>query len=732
MKVRNVLVFAQVLLILGSIMFNPEIKTGDNINPLLIEPPLKISNKNLVKSLTNESQSLILNIGTSNYVNYDYNCYDPLMTYYGADIQRNSLIYDSLVSYDIQSGVAFPSLAKQWIVSEDSKHWIFHLRDDVYFHDGSKFNSSSVKFTYDRILDPSNPAYIGSGPFDYYDPDNFPLDSVEIISEYVVVIHFFRSYAPFITEEFPIVSPSSFNESGSLVNPIGTGPYMLDLSSSNATFLNFSRFSYHFRGLAPFEEVHFHNFNMGASEFYETILKTGINFLPSEIPQEINSDEEWQVQQINASNGQLMGYFNHRNPVLANRNVRKAINYAINRSYLIDNLFNGSGTPTRSLIPPRTPFADKNLQGFPYNLSYANILLDEAGFIRGSDGYRFSLDLVGITLLTNCTRLLTIISENLKDIGIQTTIDLDYNYNRFNDGEYDIFIFGTGMSDPSCLRDYLHSESSFNTGRYNNSLLDEVLIRGETTPIKQEREYYYSLAQSLIEFDAPVLFINFVVKKYALVKNITNLVYFEKNALLIEFNYTYNFRIPRFKLTKNDELVEYNQNSFTVEYNDFSIPKYAVYFPDADTVLTPIEITPGTVTVKMTNYLRKFILTRTEKGKFISITVSNKNVEYYLRCYYDNDEIMNLTTTRELGLQQWNEKEALWEDLKTVDSNQTLRYIEVKVKGDVILQFGEITKGTFQYLPLAFMLTLVTGGTVLLMVYWNFKRFQQLKERFKL
>ncbi|MFX1504774.1 MAG: ABC transporter substrate-binding protein [Promethearchaeota archaeon] len=729
MKINSTLVFAQILLIIVSMIFNPEITEDRIINPLMVESQYGISSKNSSELLINESKPLILKIGSQALLNYNY---DPLKTIYGPDILRNSLIYDSLVSYDVQSGDISPSLARQWIVSEDSKHWIFHLRDDVYFHDGSKFNSTSVKFNYDRILDPSNPAYLSSDIWGFFDPDNFPLDSVEIVSEYVVIINFFRSYTAFIHEEFPLVSPSSFNETGSLVQPIGTGPYILDLSSSNETFYNYTRFSYHFRGVAPFEEVQFYVLNMEGSEFYEAVLKNEINFLPNEIPQEIKSDEEWQIQQINTSTTHLMGYFNHLNPVLANQNVRKAINYAINRSYLINTLFDGVGTPMHSLFPPGTPFVDEALQGFPYNLSYANILLDDAGFIKGSDGYRFSVDLVGMTLIANCTKLLSIISENLKAIGIQTTIDLDYEYSRFYNGDYDIFIFGSGgIHDPSFLRDYLHSESIFNTGKYNNSLMDELLIRGETTPIKQEREYYYSLVQSLIEFDAPVLFINFLKDKFALIKNLTNLVNIDK-AFKMVFNYTYSSDNPKlYRLGKNIKLNEHNENNFIFEYKDFSIPEYAVYFPDADIVLTPNGQTPGTVTVTMTNQLRNVILTKTGEGKFVSVNVSNKEVDYYLRCYFDTEEIINSLKIEELGLQQWNEKEAFWENLKTVDSNQTLRYIEVKVKGDIILQFGEITKATFQYLPLAFFLTFITGGIVFLMVYWNFQRFLQLKGRFK-
>ena len=39
------------------------------------------------------------------------------------------------------------NLAKQWLVTNDSKVWTFTLRNDVFFHDGSKLDSNIVKFS---------------------------------------------------------------------------------------------------------------------------------------------------------------------------------------------------------------------------------------------------------------------------------------------------------------------------------------------------------------------------------------------------------------------------------------------------------------------------------------------------------------------------------------------------------------------------------------------------------
>ena len=80
-------------------MFNPEI----SLNPLLVETTPKISDENEFRVSIDEFEPKVLNIGTKLYLNYTYN-YDPLMTIWGLDVLRNSLVYDSLVVYDAQSG----------------------------------------------------------------------------------------------------------------------------------------------------------------------------------------------------------------------------------------------------------------------------------------------------------------------------------------------------------------------------------------------------------------------------------------------------------------------------------------------------------------------------------------------------------------------------------------------------------------------------------------------------
>ena len=74
-----------------------------------------------------------------------------------------SLIYDTLVDLDPDTGKSIPALAKQWVVTNDSKHWIFHLRNDVYFHDGSKFDAFAVEELFNQFLNSTDPGEVYYG-----------------------------------------------------------------------------------------------------------------------------------------------------------------------------------------------------------------------------------------------------------------------------------------------------------------------------------------------------------------------------------------------------------------------------------------------------------------------------------------------------------------------------------------------------------------------------------------
>src|SRR5688572_527521 len=125
-------------------------------------------------------------------------------------------IFDHLVRYRASSTDIEPALALKWEVSDDGRVWTFHLRPNVFFHDGSAFGADAVVFSFDRQRDPHHPFH--QPDFTYWENTFRNIQAVEKIDELTVRITIERPYAPFLANlaMFPvsIVSPTAVRRWG--------------------------------------------------------------------------------------------------------------------------------------------------------------------------------------------------------------------------------------------------------------------------------------------------------------------------------------------------------------------------------------------------------------------------------------------------------------------------------------------------------------------------------------
>ncbi|MFW9827609.1 MAG: ABC transporter substrate-binding protein [Candidatus Thorarchaeota archaeon] len=592
-----------------------------------------------------------------------------------------SIIFDPLVEYSFESEEPIPALAKQWVVTNDSKHWVFTLRDDVRFHDGTKFNASSVKFTYDRFIDPSHPAYI-SNPIAEF--SEMPLESVEIIDEYKVSINFYQSYAPFIYQEAAlctISSPNSFEGGPDMIIPIGTGPYYLDVTASNASFQKFIRNDQHFRGVPPFEEVQWVIYSL--EDEFQTAFDTheGSLTIPNrDLDPLPENDSYW--EKTLGFDSMHFGVFNCLNPIIDDPNVRLAINYATNKQRHINQDYGGTSESValqRSVIFSGDPYHDESIQGYPYNVELANSILDNAGYPKLGDGYRFNIELVSWG--RNYDKLI-MVKEDLDLVGIHANI-FNGNYTDLEMGNFDIFFTGWApLMDPSITRTLLHTLGVINWGSYSNSEIDLYTTLGEQTPVRQEREYYYFQVQQFTQEDAPLLLMTETKRIYWRAKDVAPFVKLSKNARLV-FNYN----------TQTQDTDIYTMDNIEISSD-------AIYFPFTDGLVS-LENQKVESNMTMTHKLGNLIPGQQEIGKFYEFQVNNSGLEYQIRCYYDLDEINPSNRLDEQEIFQWNHTTQLWDELEIINSNTNLRYSEVKLKGSVILRLSQIDLLllTFRYLP---------------------------------
>jgi peptide/nickel transport system substrate-binding protein len=108
-----------------------------------------------------------------------------------------------------------PALATDWDLSADEKTWTFTLRQGVLFEDGTEFNASHVKYSYDRAMGIAHPDGMPVGmEFDTI------IDSVEVVSKYVVKFNLVQPFGPFL----PLISGQAF----AIVNPEYAGGWKTD------------------------------------------------------------------------------------------------------------------------------------------------------------------------------------------------------------------------------------------------------------------------------------------------------------------------------------------------------------------------------------------------------------------------------------------------------------------------------------------------------------------------
>lgn len=178
------------------------------------------------KKQDNETEEQVLTyLATSNIVGLS-----PILVSDIASRDVMDQIYETLFTFNNKTMEIEPLLASSWQMVDDTT-WEISLRDDVFFHDDTKFDAAAVKYTFDKIKDPLT----ASSKASLLDP----IMETAIVSEYKVIIKTNYPYAllPNILTQTntAIVSPSADKTSDLREFPIGTGPFKYDKALKTGT-----------------------------------------------------------------------------------------------------------------------------------------------------------------------------------------------------------------------------------------------------------------------------------------------------------------------------------------------------------------------------------------------------------------------------------------------------------------------------------------------------------------
>ncbi len=445
---------------------------------------------------------------------------DPALENDGESFKVCDNIYETLVTYREESTAVKPQLARSWESSEDGLTWIFHLRTDVRFHDGTFFNAAAMLFSLGRQYFKDHPYHQVEGTYKYW--KDMGMDAIvaglEAPDDSTFVIRLNQPNAPFLSNlamNFAAaVSPAAVRRYGDdfFKNPVGTGPFRFVEWRKDERIVLACNDDYW--GAGPqLDQLIFKPIQDASVRFLE--LRTGaIHGLDNLSPEFIDEIRENPDLNLLTQAGMNVGYLamNMDKKPFDNLMVRLALNHAIDKQSLVDNFYQGLAAPAKNPIPPTLWGYDEAIEPYPYNPEKARALLAEAGYPEGFSTELWTMP-VPRPYMPQPDKIAQAIQADLEKVGIRARI-VQWEWGTYLDkvfnGEHAMALLGwTGDNgDPDNFLYVLLDKTAAikpaqNIAFYRSDELHEILVRARRTSNQGERIRLYSAAQQIIHRDAP-------------------------------------------------------------------------------------------------------------------------------------------------------------------------------------------------------------------------------------
>lgn len=395
------------------------------------------------------------NLKFSNYFFYneDQNIttLDPAFVKAQSEIWAVSQLFEGLVEYDDSLNIR-PALADSWFISSGGLIYTFHLRTDVFFHPSVKFKDKRRKFTatdvvysLKRIADPrtaSPGAWIFNDKMDlrcFSNPDSFSFP-IRAVNDSTLIIELKQAFSPFLgilAMPYCFIVPHEAVGPDFRNHPIGTGPFMFRQWEEEVSVL-FARNPFYYRfqngSRLPFldgvmidnvknKQTAFMKFVQGEYDFFNGIdasIKDELLNRTGELKQKYKG--KFTMLKSPFLNTEHIGFnigHKFKSHPLNNVDLRKALQFAIDREKLITFLRNGVGTPAYY------GFVPSGIPSYPYeNIPYTNYNPDSARYYLIKSGIDVSkMQPIVLNTTQDYMELMVFVQKEWTKLGIKVKIE---------------------------------------------------------------------------------------------------------------------------------------------------------------------------------------------------------------------------------------------------------------------------------------------------------------------
>lgn len=401
-----------------------------------------------------------------------------------------------------------PRIAERWDVSPDGLTWRFTLRRGLTFQDGEPITSAAVQ----RAIGPSDP-----NSTEYVIPGLRDVAAVEAPSSHEVVIRLRRPNA------FLLDSLNLAPISGTSGSP--AGPFRLDQRLPNRAILG--RFKGYYRGRPALESITVVGYP-SHREAWSAMLRDEVDGLYDVAPEALEFAEDSPQTQVTSFLRPFVAalVFNMAHPQLGRREVRRALNMAVDRQRVIDTVAGGRGLPASDHLWPNHWARDASAPVFSFDAAAARAALDAAGFRpakRSGPPIRLAFTCL-VQADPRYQRLALLIQRQLLTVDVDMrlqSVPLPEFGSRVLSGEFDAFlsdvVAGLGLD---LIYANWHSTPPgpyFRTGyRSADAVLDRIR---QARSDEETRAAVHALQRTMFD-DPPAVFIHWAYASRALSRRV--------------------------------------------------------------------------------------------------------------------------------------------------------------------------------------------------------------------
>lgn len=459
--------------------------------------------------------------------------FNPQLFTTGTTFDASSVpMYNRLVQFELGTTNIVPGLATSWDVSADGLTYTFKLRHGVKFHTTAKFtptrdlNADDVIFSYNRMALDSHPFHkLAAGQsFAYFNDMGMSkiVDKLEKVDDYTVRFTLKAPESPFLANlamDFASILSAEYADKMAAAgtpevidrDPVGTGPFQF-VSYQKDAVIRYKAFDKSWQGRPKIDNL-IYAITPDASVRYAKLKANECQVMAYPKSADLALMKEDKNIKLLTKPGLNVGYiaFNVEKKPFDSKEVRQALNMAIDKQSILNTVFLGSGMAAKNLIPPTMWSYNDKVKDYAYDPAKAKALLAKAGYANGVEVELWYLP-VSRPYNPDGKRMAELIQADWEKVGVKTkltTFEWGEYRKRSKTGEQHAMMYGWNgdNGDPdNFFKTVLGCDAvqgGGNVARWCNKDYEALVQKAKSLNKQADRAKLYEQAQVIAKEEAP-------------------------------------------------------------------------------------------------------------------------------------------------------------------------------------------------------------------------------------